>query len=346
MIKLSICIPTYNRVAHLQNCLNSLIQSGVAGSPEVQICISDNCSTDDTKRTIDSAAQSLAIKYSKNLSNLGLARNLLKAVGMAEGEFVWLIGDDDLIMPGAFNRIAKLIDRYPKVDFFYVNANHLTTEYVRSFPQPFDMKNLPMTMERFSHRTKSGELPFLALVDPRISFDFLGGIFLSVFRRNMWLSSVDVLDEEALGDSRVFSNFDNTFPHVKIFAHAFSESRAYFSAEPACVCLTGAREWAPKYPLVRSVRLVEGLHEYRKNGLPLIPYLYCKNAALAMFIPDMVRLILFRAQSGFEYVNFPRVLLANCLFPNFYLSLIYPLFKKSFWNKIRSKIIFGKKVNS
>lgn len=335
-MKISICIPTYNREAHLRNCLNSLIQCGLDTQPGVQICISDNCSTDDTKRIIDDAARILPIKYRKNASNLGLARNILEVVKMADGDFVWMIGDDDLLMPGACERIVDLVHRFPHVDYFYVNANHLTTEYIHSFPQPFDLANLPKTMKRFSSRVESGELPFLELIDPAVSFDFLGGIFLSVFRRQMWLSNVDVLDNNALSDSRVYSHFDNTFPHVKIFANAFSNSRAYFSAEPASVCLTGAREWAPMYPLVKSIRLVEGLKEYRKNGLSWTSYFLCKNAALASFLPDMVRLILNRTKSGYEYVNFLNLFLSNCLYPNFYLSLVYPFFRKNLWNKVVS----------
>lgn len=348
MIKLSICIPTYNRASHLRNCLHSLVQSGVGALPEVQICISNNCSTDKTKQIVHDAAASLTIKYGENDSNIGLARNILQVVKMAEGEFVWIIGDDDLIMAGAIERILKLIEQHAGVDFFYVNANHLTTDYVRSFPPPFDMANLPSVMEPFSPKRVSGELPFLRLIDPKISFDFLGGIFLSVFRRKMWQSNVEVLNKEALADNKIFSHFDNTFPHVKVIANAFSNSAAYFSAEPAAVCLTGAREWAPKYPLVRSIRLIEGLVEYRKNGLSLINYLYCKNAALGMFFPDLVRLFINKSQSGFEYVNLRRTLAANCLYPNFYLSLVYPFFRKSFWRKIKPiyLVFFGKKVSS
>ena len=38
---------------------------------------------------------------------------------------------------------------------------------------------------RFSKYTKDGQLDFIDLINPNISFDFLGGIFLSVFRKKM-----------------------------------------------------------------------------------------------------------------------------------------------------------------
>ena len=70
-----------------------------------------------------------------------------------------------------------------------------------------------------------------------------------------------------------------------------SKTKAYFHAEPLSVCLTGAREWAPMYPFVQSVRLVDALYEYRKNGLPLLQFLNCKNYALNNFIPDFVLML-------------------------------------------------------
>ena len=102
---------------------------------------------------------------------------------MADGEFIWLIGDDDLLLPNSLRRLKQLIIQNSGVDYFYVNSFHLTTEYVLSYPQPFDTKNLPKSMEKFSKWPHEGELPFLDLVNPKISFDFLGGMFLSVFRK-------------------------------------------------------------------------------------------------------------------------------------------------------------------
>ncbi len=293
------------------------------------MCVSDNCSTDGTEQVVREAQADIAIKYRKNSSNLGIPRNFLHVVAMAEGDFVWLLGDDDLLMPGALRELSGLIDRHPEVDFFFINSFHLTTEYVLSYPQPFDTANLPGLMTPFSSRAHSGELPFMDLIDPDVSFDFLGGMYLSVFRRANWARNVDALDATAICDSRVFSHFDNTFPHVKIFSRAFAHSRAFFSANPLSVCLTGAREWTPMYPLVKSVRLVEALEEYRKNGLPFGRYLRCRNYALRTFIPDLGSMFVHRRRSGFAYTNPARLVVANLPYPNFYLSLLYFIGRKS-----------------
>lgn len=327
-MKFSICIPTYNRAAHLANCLQSIISSKSRSQIDFQVCVSDNCSTDETEDVVRRAQESMAIKYQKNPRNLGIPKNFLNVVEMADGEFVWLIGDDDLLLPCALEELDDLIGRYRDADFFYINSFHLTTQYVSSFKQPFDTANLPKNMKPFSSWPASGEMMFMELVDPKISFDFLGGMFLSVFRRRNWIQNVNVLDEDAVLDARTFSHFDNTFPHVKIFAKAFANSKAYFCAQPLSVCLTGAREWAPMYPFVRSVRLVEALDEYKKNGLSYIKYLRCKNYALGTFLPDFAYMFVHKDYSGFVYVKPLKLLLGNCLYPNFYLSIVYFLVRR------------------
>lgn len=328
LMNISICIPTFNRAAHLENCLRSIAASASRSPVELQVCVSDNCSTDATEQVVHAAQGYLAIKYQRTATNVGMARNFLNVVAMADGDFVWMIGDDDLLMPDALGTLSSLIADHPRVDYFFVNANHLTTQYVLSFPQPFDTANLPATMEPCSPRGDSGALKFMELVDPHVSFDFLLGIFLSVFRREMWNANTHVLDPAALSDPRTFSHFDNTGPHVKIFAHAFANSNAFFFATPLSVCLTGAREWAPMYAMVRSVRFAELLGVYRANGLSFIRYLRCRNFALRTFLPDLTYMYLTSPRSGFDYVSPSKLILGNCLYPNFYLSALYYVGRK------------------
>ena len=337
---LSICIPTYNRSKHLRNCLHSINIACRELNPnfKVEICISDNCSTDDTESVVRNANLSLPYKYTKNEFNLGIPRNFLNVIAMAEGEFAWLLGDDDLLLPDTFPRLAQIIHDNPCVDFFYVNSYHLHTEYLSKYPAPFDTGYLPDRMEPFSSFQSQAKVHFIDLIHPQFSFDFLGGMFLSVFRKSLWDKNVHVLDHHAITDNRIFSHFDNTFPHVKIFAFAFSKSTAYFNKDPMSVCLSGAREWSPMYPFVRSIRLIEALDLYRKNGLPLSQYIYCKNYALKYSIPDLIYMVLKKDVSGYCYVNPLRFLSGRLLYPNFYFSFLYLIlrFTRKFISKISS----------
>ena len=330
MPTLSICIPTRNRARHLENCIHSLISAQMHSESSFQICISDNNSSDNTASIVQQAPTRLNIKYNKHSANVGFARNLLKVVSMADGEYVWVIGYDDLLMPYAVSMLNRLIDKHPLVDFFYINSYELNTNYLTQHPHPFDTSTFPKPMKKFSTWQAEGEMPFLDLINPDISFDFLGGIFLSVFRKQNWDQYINVLDSKAILDDRIQSHFDNTFPQIKIYAHAFRASTAYFNSTPLIVSLFGSatREWAPMYPLVRSVRLIQALREYRSNGLSFWKYYYCKNRALEHFLPDFARLLLDKEHSGYKYISPLRLLLENCLYLNFYFSVIKLILRK------------------
>jgi hypothetical protein len=192
-----------------------------------------------------------------------------------------------------------------------------------SFPQPFDTVNLPEDMATFTNYSVSGRQSFLSLINPDVSSDFLGGMFLALFRKKNWMQHLSVLDQQAVDDNLTFSHFDNTFPHVKIFAWAFAGSQAYIHTEPLTVNLSGAREWFPMSPLINIVRLVEALDEYRKNGLSLPQYLRCKNFALRSFFPDYVRMLLNRESSGYRYIRPWHLLSDSLLYPNAWLSPFY-----------------------
>jgi len=322
-IHLSICIPTYNRASALDNCLNSIVSCCVPNDFNVEVCISNNGSSDHTEDVIEKYKTLLNINCQSNTSNIGIAKNFLNVVSMAKGEFAWLIGDDDLLLPTALGKLQSLLSKNSEVDFFYVNSLHLDASYLNKYTTPFDTVNLPLDMELFSKFPLSKKMPFFDLIDPQISFDFLGGMFLSVFRKENWDKNISALDEVLISDLNTFSNFDNTFPHLKIFAFAYAKSIAFFSPEPLSVTLTGLREWSPMYPMVRSVRLVQALEVYRQNGLPLLRFLRCKNFALRYIIPDIFSMLMCKEQSGYKYINFSEIIMTSALFPFTYLSLPY-----------------------
>ena len=56
---------------------------------------------------------------------LPAALNFLKAASLAEKDFIWFIGDDDLLVPNAIENLLQLIDKNPECDFFWVNSYHL-----------------------------------------------------------------------------------------------------------------------------------------------------------------------------------------------------------------------------
>ena len=104
-VKLSICIPTYNRAEFLPATLESI---AAQWTDEIEIAVSDNASTDHTAAIVESYRERLGrVRWFRAESNRGADANYLKAVEISTGEYCWILGSDDPIAPGA---IAELLD--------------------------------------------------------------------------------------------------------------------------------------------------------------------------------------------------------------------------------------------
>ena len=322
---ISICIPTYNRSQSLLNCLNSLC---LQTNNSFEVCISDNCSDYNVEELIEPFRKKLKLKFSKNEKNLGAALNFLKVASMAKNDFIWFLGDDDLLKPNAIDDLSKLIDANKECDFFWVNSNHLSYEFLEKFEKPFDTKHLPKKMETLSPLKEDEKLMFFDLIKHRIAFDYLLGVFVCVFKRKDWTNNLHVIDYEMIKDKNAWSNFENTCFHIKIFCEAFKNSKSYFCAKPLSVNLFGIREWGNIYPLVEIVRIPEALDYCRKKGLNFFQYVYEKNYSLRNFFNYFFKISINGNKMGLDYIDFKKHFFRNLIYPNTFLSIFYFIFRE------------------
>lgn len=323
-ILLSICIPTYNRPFHLENCLESIwISKKNCKNLNFEVCISDNGSKHNIKSIVKKYKNKLNIKFNRFSRNLGITPNFLKVVDMADGEYVWTIGNDDLLLPNSLNQIFQLLNKYTSADYFFINSFFLNVDYVKNYKHPFSTYNLPNKMERFSKVRKNKLTKFWDLIDPEISFDFLLGMFLSLFRKKLWDQNVKYINMKNARDKRWMSTPDNTYFNTIIFANAFKNSKAYFQAKPLSVNLAGVREWKVMYQFILTVRIPGILDYYRSRGLPFKRYYMCKNYAFRDFARSMTKIYLSKDKRAMKYFNFWSYIFKNLIFINVYLSPLY-----------------------
>jgi glycosyltransferase involved in cell wall biosynthesis len=327
--KLSICIPNYGRVKYLKNCLNSIFLAKSFSSLKFEICISDNDSKDDILSVINFyRKKKLIIKYNKNNKNLGFGANFYKVVKMATGEFIWVIGNDDLLYINALKELEKLFNKNKDVDFFFINSSSLDSKFVFKHKQPFDTKKIPKNLESFSKIKKNKRTNFFNLIDPSVSWDFMLGIFLTIYKREKFINNLNILDKKKLNDTKVWSTIDNTAPHVKVFAHTFKNSICYIQAKPLSINLFGEKEWSNKYPFIEIIRIPEILDIYKNNGLSILKYIKCKNFILKRFIPYIYLILSNKKDSNYDYINFNKHIISNFFYPNIYIFSIIFLIKK------------------
>lgn len=107
---LSIVIPTKNRQ---QYCLAAIKQIFSLKLENIEICIQDNSDTDSLRNEI-SAIGSNDIVYNYHQGILSFVDNFSEAVGLAHGEYMCMIGDDDGILPSIINVVRYMKEK--KID--------------------------------------------------------------------------------------------------------------------------------------------------------------------------------------------------------------------------------------
>ncbi len=114
--KITVCIPAYNRAALLPDLLDSIFSQEF---DDYDVLIAEDCSPErDDIRTVamDYARRYPGkVKYQENTVNFGYDGNLRNLIHLAHGEYVFFMGNDDLVAPGALGKVAAALERYPDV---------------------------------------------------------------------------------------------------------------------------------------------------------------------------------------------------------------------------------------
>ncbi|MBS1507555.1 MAG: glycosyltransferase family 2 protein [Bacteroidetes bacterium] len=120
-MKISICIPQYNRIKYLLRSLSIIEQQTY---PDIEISISDDCSSDDTDAEIKKLMTTYRypIVYDRNPVNLGYDRNYRKCIEMASGDYAVVIGNDDSIYkPDGIENLVKFLQQNNLPDIGFSN---------------------------------------------------------------------------------------------------------------------------------------------------------------------------------------------------------------------------------
>ena len=118
MRKLSVIIPVYNTEDYLKECLDSFLKD----EADAEIILVESFSKDQSGRICDEYAETYEnVQVIHEKCPVGIARN----IGLAEacGEYVYFADSDDIIVPGALQRMMEIANVH-HLDFLRFGAEN------------------------------------------------------------------------------------------------------------------------------------------------------------------------------------------------------------------------------
>lgn len=172
-MRLSLCIATWNRAAFLGHTLDAIVPQL---TPDVELVVVDGGSSDGTADLMARyVARGPGIVYRREQENGGVDRDFDKAVAYARGEYCWLLSDDDIVVPGAVEKVLQSLADGPEL--LVVNSE------IRNKDLSVVLKARQLEIDKDMRYDAAQAEAFFATAGSYLSF--IGAV---VIRRDRWLA--------------------------------------------------------------------------------------------------------------------------------------------------------------
>jgi abequosyltransferase len=220
--KLSICIATYNRCEHLKSIVEEILKQISNQKLDFEVIVADGGSNDNTRNIL----QKLQIKYKKLKIILlgekgGIDKDYDIAVENANGEYVWLLSDDDFIEDNTLKIInAKLSTYEPDITIINSscwdnNIEHCLKEKMLNISEDITIKNSSYYDEFFN-----------------ITQTYSSFIGCFIIKREKWIK----IERKKYYGTR--------FIHMGILSEVPRNSKIVITSEPLIRIRLGNAEWS------------------------------------------------------------------------------------------------------
>ncbi len=218
---LTIAIPSHNSdVSLVDSAISSIVSEECFGN-DVNIIISDNSLSDHTKKLYESKYSfNKSINYFDSKDYNSLDENVNRAVELSDGDYVWIFGDDDLIVPGILTKILEFI-RQESPELMILNS--------KSFKKGRIIED---------SRVKKNTKLFYGLNDNDIFLKNLGGYLTYVacilVKKDLWIENFNP------------KHIGSFFAHIDCIASIKTKSIAYYFSNPSIQMRIGSQTWTKK----------------------------------------------------------------------------------------------------
>jgi len=276
--KLSLCISTYNRAEWLAINLKNWARLYPKQMSDVELCVCDNASTDHTEEVVKPYLVRSDFSYLRNPKNVGMLGNLRVTANHARGDYIWIIGDDDLLMPKSIERVLEAIDDNPDASLVYLNYAFTRIEDARVVTdfEKFFAEATPIVP---AEPDRVGRIKEICARNE----NFFTAIYTLVLRRD---HAVNAYSQNTNG--RPFSTMLTAIPTTHYVLHNMMNELGVWIGSPQIVVNMNVSwmKYAPLWILERVPELYEvaerkgvaceDIDRWRRHTLPGIFHYFCE----------------------------------------------------------------------
>jgi glycosyltransferase involved in cell wall biosynthesis len=313
MSELTIVIPTYNRENRLLNVLNGLLDEPEIG--KVRIVILDNCSDYDVHASLHQAfgERLLNTEIISHPFNIGMAINIASPFLYCKTKWLWILGDDDEVMPGCLmNILADIVvySSYGYIKYEFVNPN-LKILPIR---EPMDINNIDQYLDYYlSGKHSTGNMVFLSnnlynqeILKPylsyalQLSYTYIGHIIPVIF---------------ALCDNAIQCRY---LPFQLVKFHMADQSETW-DHTTVLLGLSSINDMRFNISDVNRRKLSRVLSQLFTHDGMAINLLEVKSRSRRIYLYDRIYKSLFRYNSFWSRINYLMFYLNHCFNLNLFL---------------------------
>ncbi len=255
--KLSLCISTYKRAGWLSVNLRNIFAQIPEARDDLEVLVVDNTSPDDTPEVVKPYLSRSDFRYLRNPRNVGMLGNLAVTAQRARGEYIWILGDDDLTRPGAIERALEILQERPATELIYFNYGY-TSE-----ADPATVTDLDKFLTDFNVLEPSGpDIVGSASLIAAKNENFYTAIYSHLYRRDHALRSYC---QDTSG--RIFSTMVSCIPTAYYVLNYMPDAPAYWVGDPALVVNSNV-SWADYGAMLDLEHLPRAWDAAERAGTP------------------------------------------------------------------------------
>ena len=248
-MRYSVLLPTRNGGEILENCILSILNQPYG---DMELVVSDNANTDQTKKVLTSFSGDSRLKVIKCETPVPVSDNWNRAFNASSGDYILMMGDDDCLLPSYFERMDQILEKHQFPDcvtysgYSYINPHSVNNnaegfyldpfykfgpEFVEGYMSPELRQSIVKDMFRFKVRIPLNMQPHL--ISRRARNFIKGDIFRPPFPDHFAINALMMLAKSWVFSTEklvVLGVSPKSFGHF-VFSNKQNEGKAYLGIE-------------------------------------------------------------------------------------------------------------------